>query len=196
MKENFPDFNSIECKANELVEFRLTSKQELADEWARKFLSRAIGKREYPARVQKLIDFGVFVGEDNIEEKLKDFFNVAQKALALLRAGFHLRVVTAMLGEAGGRGCCFGGQLGNDFDQKYYVTMSDKQGARKDLWGTQYLLPIDLLYFWLLDVSEENADVNRLFARRLENSELVRYELSIYREQQEQKLKEFIDFCH
>ena len=189
---NLLDFKSIEWKANEIVELRFDDKDWELDQLAIKRLHFYVTNYEYPARIKKLIEFGAFSGESNLEEKLKGFFQVAKRACLLLKAGFHLRTVTSMLGEAGGRGCCFGGLVGNDFDLKYHAIQCDKEGARVDLWGTKYLLPIDMLYFWLIDFPKANG--KGLSLSSIEESELVRYELSIYNDEK-QKLEEFIKFC-
>jgi len=107
-----------------------------------------IEENRFPLMIQKLIDFGTFDDEENKDAQLSDFFVVLRKAKSLIDEGFHVMIVIAMLGCANGRKS----QLGyGEFDAKFTRAFTDLD-VRKDFWETEYLLPIQLVRAFLIDL--------------------------------------------
>lgn len=99
-------------------------------------------KKELPLPVRdKLKELGM-------QQEPQDVFIVLEKAAELLKQGFHVLIIRAMLGCAGGKKSSLGYGA---FDEKFTRAWTDMD-FRKELWGTQNLSAINvvscvLLYF-------------------------------------------------
>ena len=97
-----------------------------------------------PLLVCKLEEFGV----KGVQEKTHDIFVVLAKATELLKQGFHVLIIQAMMGCAGGNKSLLGYGC---FDEKFGRASTDMD-FRKELWGTENLLPIDVVRGLLIDL--------------------------------------------
>ncbi len=100
--------------------------------------------KKLPLLVSKLEELGV----KGVQEESQDFFVVLEKAAKLLDDGFHVLIIQAMLGCAGGEKSSLGYGA---FDEKFTKAMTDMD-FRKKLWGTDHLMPIDMVRFMLIDL--------------------------------------------
>lgn len=99
--------------------------------------------KELPLLVLKLEESGV-----RVQEVAKDVFVVLDKAAELLKQGFHVLIIQAMMGCAGGNKSLLGYGC---FDEKFGQAFTDMD-FRKELWGTENLLPIDVVRGLLIDL--------------------------------------------
>lgn len=100
-------------------------------------------KEELPLLVRKLGEFGI-----NVQDEAQDVFTVLEKVVELLKQGFHVLIIRAMLGCAGGNKSSLGYGA---FDEKFTRALTD-MNFRNALWGTENLMPIDVVRFILLDL--------------------------------------------
>ena len=121
-------------------------------------------EKKLPLLVLKLEESGV-----RVQEVAEDIFIVMDKATELLKQGFHVLIIQAMMGCAGGNKSNIGYGC---FDEKFGQAFTDMD-FRKELWGTENLLPIivvrglliDLMnYINLDDAREEDIKKSELFS--------------------------------
>lgn len=99
--------------------------------------------KELPLMVLKLEESGV-----RVQEVTEDFFIVLAKAAELLKQGFHVLIIQGMLGCVGGNKSGLGYGC---FDEKFGRANTDMD-FRKELWGTEHLLPIEVVRGVLIDL--------------------------------------------
>ncbi len=143
-------------------------------------------KKELPRLVLKLGEFG----EKATPEENQAIFIVLAKAKELLEQGFHVLIVNAMLGCAGGNKSKLGYGC---FDEKFTRALTDMD-FRKELWGTEHLLPIDVVRFILLDLMN-GVNIDGLGEDDIKKSELVSGYLLRYSSQDKQEVAQFMKFC-
>ncbi len=143
--------------------------------------------KELPLLVRKLNEFSDFSESQQGEEQ--DFFPVLTKATGLLKKGFHVLIVTSMLGCAGGSESHLGY---GTFDEKFFVAYTDPE-ARKEFWGTVHLLPIEMVRTVLIDLMN-NVRLDDLCEDNVQKSELVSSWLSRL-SKEKQEIAEFVKFC-
>lgn len=102
-----------------------------------------IKAKKLPLLVLKLEESGV-----KVQEEANDVFIVLEKAAEFLKQGFHVLIIQAMMGCAGGDKSSLGYGA---FDEKFMRAHTD-MGFRKDLFGTDHLLPIMVARFLLIDL--------------------------------------------
>ncbi len=144
--------------------------------------------KKFPLLLQKLSEFGFSADE---QKEAQEFFCVLKKAKNLLKDGFHVLIIRSMLGCAGGKPSRL--EYGA-FDEKFTRALTDLE-FRKDLWGTEYFLPIKLVSAVLLDLMD-NIRLNDLSEENIRKSELVCSYLSLDPKQKDEKIEEFIKFCN
>lgn len=111
-------------------------------------VNKLLEAHQLPLIIQKSIELGAFDKEEDKDAKLDAFFVVLLKAKNLLDEGFHVLIISSMLGCA----CGHESKLGyGAFDEKFTRAFTDPE-VRKDFWGTEYLLPIELVRAVLLDL--------------------------------------------
>ena len=127
--------------------------------------------KELPLLMRKLDEFGV----KGVKESAQDIFIVLAKVVELLRQGFHVLIIRAMLGCAGGTKSSLGYGA---FDEKFTRAHTD-MNFRKELWGTEQLLPIDIVWFALLDLMN-GINLDNVREDDIKKSELISGCLSHY----------------
>ena len=122
------------------LSFRETRKKEL------KVLGKCeeiLKAKELPLLVLKLEESDI-----NVRKEANDVFIVLEKAVDLLKQGFHVLIIQAMMGCA----CGSKSNLGYGcFDEKFGKASTDMD-FRKELWGTENLLPIKVVRGVLIDL--------------------------------------------
>lgn len=146
------DHDAIEVRENQRLDPRYgdgTHSTFLAlkvkEDKVRNVVNKLLKENRFPFVIQKFLDYGTF--EDK-ETELMDFFVVLLKAKNLLDEGFHVLIISSMLRCAAGHESKLGY---GTFDEKFFRAYTDID-VRKDFWGTEHLLPIELVGDLLLDL--------------------------------------------
>ena len=171
------DLDAVEVRENNRLAPRYGSDQlsfrslrEKEQEALRK-CEEILKAEKLPLLVCKLEEFGV----KGVQEKTPDIFVVLAKAADLLKQGFHVLIINGMMGCAGGNKSNIGYGY---FDEKFGRAYTDVN-FRKELWGTEHILPLDVVRFALVDlVNGINLDDAR--EEDIKKSELVNGCLSLY----------------
>ena len=93
--------------------------------------------------------------ELGMKEEPQDVFIVLAKATELLKQGFHVLIIRAMLGCANGNKSSLGYGA---FDEKFTRALTDMD-FRKELWGTENLSAINAVRCVLLYLMNGELDV-------------------------------------
>lgn len=167
---NIKDINAVEVRENNRLAPRYgmnqLSFQSLREKELRvlRKCEEILKKKELPLLVCKLEEFGV----KGVQEKAQDIFVVLGKAAELLKQGFHVLIIRGMLGCAGGNKSMLGYGA---FDEKFTKAQTD-MNFRKELWGTEHLMPIDVVSFVLLDLMN-GINLDEVREEDIKKSELV-----------------------
>ena len=154
-------------------------------EWCEKIVEKA----KFPPLIQKLNEFSEISQE--VKEKMRELSFVLVKVNDLLKQGFHVMIITDMMGCACGHPSLLGHH--EEFDVKFTRALIDAS-FRKDLWGTEHLLPIEMVRFFLIDLMND-VYPDDFRAYNIERSEIVRYYLSFRQGSAAHNLEAFIKFC-
>ena len=164
------------------LSFRATREKE--QEVLRK-CEKFLEKKELPLLVHKLEELGV----KGVPEETSEIFIVLAKAVDLLKQGFHVLIIQAMMGCAGGNKSSLGYGA---FDEKFTRALTD-MNFRRELWGTVHLMPIDVVRFILIDLMN-GINLDEVRKEYIKKSELVSGCLSRYSGGKTEETK-FASFC-